>query len=224
MKITIIIPCHNEEETIAEVVCRVCDINIPDQKEIIVVDDGSTDGSAKSVPTKKGIILVRHSSRRGKGAAIRSGLQKAHGEIIVVQDADLEYLPENIPRLIEPIQSGSVDVVYGSRFLGSIKNMSIGHYFGNIVLSLLTLLVCQKVITDVMTGHKAFRTDVLRDTNLDAKGFGVELELTVKLISRSMKILEIPIEYDYRKKGVSKISWRDGFKAVFWLFRTRLLG
>jgi len=221
---TIIIPCYNEEETIAEVVRRVYDIQIPGQKEIILVDDGSTDRSAENVPTGKGIVLVKHSSRRGKGAAIRSGLQKVHGEIIVIQDADLEYLPENIPRLIEPIQNGSADVVYGSRFLGSIENMSMGHHFGNIVLSLLTSIICQRVITDVMTGHKAFRIDILEDTSLNAAGFGVELELTIKLILKGIELLEIPIEYRYRKRGNSKISWRDGFKALFWLFKVRFLG
>lgn len=221
LKISVVIPCHNEEDTIREVVERVKRIEMRNNIEILVVDDGSTDSSMKRITKFKDVRIVRHASRCGKGEAIKTGLEKATGEIFIVQDADLEYLPENIPILTEPIIEQESDIVYGSRFLGTIKGMSLRHRIGNIVLSLMTSLLYFTRITDVMTGHKAFRIGVIKDMRFESKKFEWELEVTTKLLKKGKKILEVPIPYEYRKKGKSKIYWKDGFTTLFWLIKSK---
>ena len=226
MKITILIPCFNEEDTIGQVIERVMDIENSFEKEVIVVNDGSTDGSEQKVRElgNDQVRLISHPRNRGKGAAIRTGIENATGQIIVIQDADLEYFPENIPRLVKPILEDKADIVFGSRFLGTIRGMSFRHRIGNRVLSATTSFLYETRITDVMTGHKAFNIRDAKDIQLDCKRFETELELTVKFLKRHKRILEVPIPYEYRRKGKSKISWKDGFTALFWLLKSRFLG
>ncbi len=223
MKVTILIPCFNEEETIGEVIERVRKLKTKFKKEILVVDDGSTDGSEEKIREygDEKVRLINHSCNRGKGVAIQTGLDNARGGIVVIQDADLEYSPENIPRLVNPIIEGETSIVYGSRFLGTIKGMSLRHRFGNIVLSTTVSLLYNTRLTDVMTGHKAFAIREMRNIQLDCKKFEIELEMTVKLLKRRREIIEIPIPYEYRRRGKSKISWKDGLTAFFWLLKSK---
>ena len=223
MKVTILIPCFNEEETIGEVMERVRRLKTEFEKEILVVNDESTDESEKKIREfdNSEVRMISHSHNRGKGAAVRTGIENATSQVAVIQDADLEYFPENIPGLVGPILEGEADIVYGSRFLGTIKGMSLRHRIGNIVLSVVTSLLYKTRITDVMTGHKAFVIRDVRDIQLNCKRFEVELEITIKLLKRGKRILEIPIPYEYRRRGESKISWKDGFSALFWLFKSK---
>jgi len=221
LKISIVIPCHNEEDTVAEVIERVKNVKLGCASEILVVDDGSTDNSRKVIEGIEGVRLIVHENKRGKGATIKTAMRHATGDVIVVQDADLEYFPENLPRIIAPIKENKAKIVYGSRFLGSIKGMSIRHRIGNIILTLTTCLLYFVRITDVMTGHKAFVAEVLQDVELQARGFGFEVEFTGKILGKGYKIYEVPILYEYRQKGQAKISWRDGFKTLFWLIKSR---
>ena len=221
VKVTILIPCFNEQETVGEVIDRVRSIDCPFEKEILVIDDGSTDRSKDKIRehSRGTVRLIAHSYRMGKGSAIKTGFREATGDIVVIQDSDMEYFPTNIPRLVEPIISGTANIVYGSRFLGSIKGMSLRHKIGNKVLSSATSLLFGAWTTDVMTGHKAFSVEVLPDIALHSKDFVVELEITAKLLKKGYKIYEMPIPYEYRRKGESKISWLDGFRAFFWLIK-----
>lgn len=223
MKVTILIPCFNEEQTIGQVIERIMKIDAPFEKEVLVVNDGSTDQSEQKIREigNDAVRLINHPSNMGKGAAIQTGFENTTGKVIVIQDADLEYFPENIVKLVAPILEGKTDIVYGSRFLGTIRGMSLRHRIGNIVLSAVTSLLYGTNITDVMTGHKAFDIKDVRDIRLDCKKFEVELELTVEFLKRKKKILEIPIPYEYRRRGKSKISWKDGLAAFFWLLKTR---
>ena len=183
MKVTILIPCFNEEETIGEVIERVSKLKTDFEKEILVVNDGSTDGSEQKIGEfdNSEVRLISHPHNRGKGAAVRTGFENTTGQIIVIQDADLEYFPENIPRLVEPILEGKAEIVYGSRFLGTIKGMNLRHRIGNTLLNITTSLLYKTRITDVMTGHKAFALWAVKDIELDCRRFEIELEMTVKL-------------------------------------------
>ena len=194
-----------------------------------MVNDGSTDGSlsrikeaiAVDLPKGSTVYLVSYKVRRGKGAAVKTGIKHSSGQIIAIQDADLEYLPENLHNLIVPIVQGKAGVVFGSRFKGSIEDMSLRHWFGNKVLTLMVCFLYLTWITDSMTGHKVFRRNVLDGVLLSSSGFGFELEITAKILKKGYKIYDVPIHYRYRRKGRAKISWTDGFKALFWLFRSR---
>ena len=222
MKVTILIPCFNEEETISEVIERVRKLRTTFEKEILVVNDGSTDESEKIIREFENdeVYLISHPNNKGKGAAVRTGFMKATGQILAIQDADLEYFPENIPHLVQPILEGEAEVVYGSRFLGTIRGMRILHKIGNIVLSTTTSLLYRTNITDVMTGHKAFAVQDMKDIQLNCRRFEFELEITTKLLKKGKRILEIPIAYEYRRRGKSKISCKDGFKTFFWLLKS----
>jgi len=224
LRVTVVIPCHNEEQTVGEIVKRTLEVPLECDREVIVVDDGSTDHSSRVVKTFPQVKLIVHKIRRGKGSAIRTGMENSAGDIIVIQDADLEYLPEDIPRLVQPILNGKAEIVYGSRFKGSIKGMSRRHWFGNKVLTLATCLLYLTWVTDVMTGHKAFKKETIRNLDLKSSGFGFELEITARVLQRGYRIHEIPIHYRYRRSGRTKISWIDGFKSLFWLLRSRFSG
>jgi glycosyltransferase involved in cell wall biosynthesis len=218
--VSIIIPVHNEEGSIGEVLRRVEQIN-QFRKEIIVVDDGSTDASL-SIIKNFPVSIIRHEQNRGKGAAIRTGLFHCNGDVIVIQDADLEYLPEDIDNIIKPIIAGVADVVYGSRFLGTYKGMSISHRVGNWILSRTASFLYARHITDVMTGHKAFTCKAMHSLP-DADGFDIEIEMTAKLLQRaSIRYLEVPIKYAYRNEGHSKISSADGLKCLLKLIYLRI--
>ena len=218
-RITILIPCYNEENSILEVINMVKSVDLGYPKEIIVVDDGSEDSSVEKIRTQTGVKLLLHEKNQGKGKAIQTGLKHATGDIVVIQDADLEYFPKDIPLLLAPLIKGEADVVYGSRFLGKPEGMSFSHNIGNRVLSWATRILYGNSITDMMTGYKAFfRTD-LEGVSLESRGFEFEPEITVKLLKKGKKITEVPISYSYRKKGKAKIGWKDGVICLWWLIK-----
>jgi len=220
MKITVIIPCFNEASSISDVLNQLLSSQL-DLKEVIVVDDGSTDGTTEVVRRAPGVTLIQHQRNLGKGAAIQTGLDNATGDIIVIQDADGEYCPKDIPALTKPIVDGKADIVYGSRFLGSISDMRKSHLIGNKALTWATEILYWTNITDMMTGYKAFKRPVLEGIKLESRGFEFESEITSRLLRKNMKIAEVPITYSYRKKGRAKIGWKDGFKSLWWLIKCR---
>jgi len=224
--VSIIIPAYCEEETITEVLQRVIKVSWSmGNVEIIVVDDGSTDSTANKVAAFPFIKYVRHENNQGKGAAIRTGIQNARGKILVIQDADLEYQPEILPSIVEPISKGDMAIVYGTRFKGRPDGMSFSHYIGNSILSFVARFLYNVKITDIMTGQKAFKRELLENAKLEENGFAVEIELTCLGLTRGKqteKYKEVPIPYAYRRHGVSKIVYMDGFKSLIKLFSTYL--
>ena len=234
MKLSVIVPAYNEEGTIREIIDRVSDT--PFEKEIIVVDDGSTDGTREILKELEGrttgetpILLIFHERNRGKGAAIRSALAKVTGDVVIIQDADLEYDPKEFARLIEPILKGETQVVYGSRNLkrdekGKHGNpmSSLSFYWGGVFLSKLTNLLYGTGITDESTGYKVFKTEVIKNLDLKSEGFEFCPEVTAKLCRKGCKIKEVSISYHPRgfDEG-KKICWLDGLVAVFNLLKYR---
>jgi len=223
MKLSVIIPVYNEVRTIAEVIRRVRGVDL--EKEIIVVDDGSGDGTVEILHrlSREGHIQL-HESRvnLGKGAAVRIGLTYASGEIIIIQDADLELDPNEYGRLMEPILAGRTRVVYGSRFLGTNREIPLVTLAANRFLVLLTNLLYDSSLTDMETAYKVFSAGVLQDIRLRCMRFELEPEITAKLLKNGDRILEVPITYQPRTvQGGKKIGWRDGFKAILTLFKYR---
>jgi glycosyltransferase involved in cell wall biosynthesis len=193
--------------------------------ELIVVDDGSTDGTRDILQRLAGelpIKVVLQPANGGKGAALRRGFQDVTGDLVVIQDADLEYSPEEFPELIELICQGRADVVYGSRFLGRHRVFMFTHYAGNCLLTFITNVLYNTMLTDMETCYKVMRTDVLRSMTLDSNGFGIEPELTAKIFKRHYRVYEVPITYDGRgyEEG-KKITWRDGVVALWVLLKYR---
>jgi glycosyltransferase involved in cell wall biosynthesis len=228
VKVSFIVPARDEAATIGEVLERVA--ALPLEKQIIVVDDGSTDGTRKVAERwaagREGVTIVSKPAG-GKGSAVRAGIEHVEGEIVVVQDADLEYDPGDVPALIEPIERGLADVVFGSRLSGGRPQRAylFWHLVGNRFLSLLTNVLYNTTLSDMETGYKAFRTEVLRSLDLRQNGFGIEPEITAKVCRRKLRIYELPIAYYGRTYAEGKkITWRDGFKAIFVLLRVRLFG
>jgi glycosyltransferase involved in cell wall biosynthesis len=222
VKVSFIVPAYNEAATIGEVLERVHALGLDSQ--VIVVDDGSTDGTAEIAERFEGVQIVRQANR-GKGAAIRAGIPLVEGEIVVIQDADMEYDPIEVPTLIEPIERGVADVVYGSRLAGGRPQRAylFWHLVGNRFLSLVTGLLFNTTLSDMETGYKAFRTDVLRSLDLRENSFGIEPEITGKICKLRLRIYELPISYYGRSYAEGKkITWRDGFKALWVLLRVRL--
>lgn len=223
MKLSIIIPVYNEKANIAAVIDAVKTVELP--KEIIVVDDGSTDGTSEILEHYKDDETIRiHSSMLnfGKGTAIRVGLKYVTGDIVVIQDADLEYDPQQIPKLIQPIVEGNAEVVYGSRFLGSIKGMKFANWLANRILIITANILYHAEITDEATCYKAFRADILKSLPLNCNRFEFCPEITAKLRKRGIKIFEVPIDYIGRTvvEG-KKITWKDGFQALWTLIKYR---
>lgn len=223
MKVSIIIPVYNERATIDEVVHRVKQVDV--EKEIVVVDDCSTDGTAQRLEHAEGINVIYTASNEGKGAAIRAGLQEVTGDIVVIQDADLEYWPEDIPKLIEPIISGQADVVYGSRFLKRRPYMRWQNYLANKILAMTASVLYRRRITDEATCYKAFRTDIVRSIKLECKRFEFCPEVTAKLMKRGVRYQEVPIRYRARSlsQGKKIRAW-DGVIALWTLLKYRFCG
>jgi dolichol-phosphate mannosyltransferase len=223
VKLSVIIPCYNEEATIASALEAVLAVDLP--KEIIVVDDGSTDRTREIAESYAGhgeIKVIVMPANRGKGSAIREALGQVTGDIVMIQDADLEYDPQQIPKLIAPIVDGETDVVYGSRFLGSIKGMRLPNLIANRILAWLAGLLFRARITDEATCYKAFRAETIISLDLKCKRFEFCPEVTAKLLKRGVKILELPISYVGRTAAQGKkIGWRDGLEAIWTLVKYR---
>jgi glycosyltransferase involved in cell wall biosynthesis len=223
----VIIPAYNEERSVAQVIRRV--LLEPSVQEVVVVDDCSTDGTlaAARLSTDPRVTVKHHEVNLGKGAAIRTGLEAITAPLIVIQDADLEYDPADVPALIEPIMRGSADVVFGSRLSGGKPQRvyMFWHLVGNRFLSLLTNVLYNTTISDMETGYKAFRTEVLRSLELRQDDFGIEPEITAKICKQKLRVYELPIAYYGRTYAEGKkITWRDGFKAIRVLLSVRLFG
>jgi dolichol-phosphate mannosyltransferase len=228
MKISIIVPVYNEFRTLGDVLDRVRRAPLPAgcEKEIIVVDDGSTDGTARFLQNQPqtGIVVVHHSpANYGKGAAIRIGITLASGDVILIQDGDLEYDPNDYGAILEPILLGRAEVVYGSRFLGSCSGMALRNRIANWILTFTANLLYDAQLTDEATAYKAFRTSLLRSVGLECRRFEFCPEVTAKLRLRGCKIHEVPIRYNARGIAAGKkIRARDGFSALWTLLKYRL--
>jgi glycosyltransferase involved in cell wall biosynthesis len=220
VKVSFLIPAYDEAKTIGEVLDRIAALDL--ESQAIVVDDGSTDRTAE-IAEEKGALVIRQPNR-GKGAAIRAAIPHIEGEIAVIQDADMEYDPADVPALIEPILSGHADVVFGSRLSGGRPQRAylFWHLAGNRFLSLLTNVLFNTTLSDMETGYKAFRADVLRSLDLRENSFGIEPEITGQICKQKLRVYELPISYYGRSyEEGKKITWRDGFRAIWVLLRVR---
>ncbi|MFQ5851063.1 MAG: glycosyltransferase family 2 protein [Candidatus Binatia bacterium] len=234
MKLSVLMPVYNEASTLGEAIRRVKSADVP--KEIIVIDDGSTDGSPdilnrleaeakKNNDPRNELKVIFKPVNQGKGAAIRSGILHVTGDIVIIQDADLEYDPQDYGKLTDPILSGKADVVYGTRFYGGGPHrvLFFWHYLGNQILTLLSNILTNLNLSDMEVGYKAFRSEVLKSIHIKSNRFGFEPEITVKIARRGCRIYEVPVSYYGRtyKEG-KKITWKDGIAALFLLIRFRL--
>ena len=226
MKVSFLIPAYNEARTIAEVIERVSALSL--EKQLIVIDDGSTDDTPRileRLAAGRDDIVVITQPNGGKGSAIRAGIPSCTGDIVVIQDADMEYDPSEVPSLIEPIERGLADVVFGSRLAGGRPQRAylFWHLVGNRVLSLVTGVLYNTTLSDMETGYKAFRVEVLRSLDLRENSFGIEPEITAKVCKRRLRVYELPISYYGRTYDEGKkITWRDGFRALWVLVRLRV--
>jgi glycosyltransferase involved in cell wall biosynthesis len=223
--LSIVMPVFNERNTIDEIVTRV--LAVPLRVELIVIDDCSTDGTRERLvrlQQRHGFTLLLQERNQGKGAAIRRGFDAVTGNIVAIQDADLEYSPEEFPQLVELIVDGRADVVYGSRFLGRHRVFLFTHYLGNRVLTLLTNVLYNTMLTDMETCYKVMRREVLHGLDLRSNGFGIEPEMTAKIFKRGYRVYEVPITYDGRGYDEGKkIGWKDGVVALWVLAKFRIL-
>jgi glycosyltransferase involved in cell wall biosynthesis len=221
-KLSIIMPVYNEKATLEEIISRVEEL--PLDKEIIIVDDGSTDGSAeilRDLPPGRARVILQEANR-GKGAAIRAGIPVVTGDVVVIQDADLEYDPGDLLKLLKPIVEGKADVVYGSRFTGERKNMFFWHWIGNRFLTLVTNILFDTTLSDMETCYKMFKADIIKGIDLRSNRFEIEVEMTAKVLRKKHRIYEVPISYAGREfREGKKITWRDGLTALWNLFRFR---
>ncbi|OPY05156.1 MAG: Undecaprenyl-phosphate mannosyltransferase [Syntrophorhabdus sp. PtaB.Bin184] len=215
MLLSVIVPAYNEIEFIDEILRKVKET--PYDKEIIVVDDCSTDGTREYLRNQEGIVAIFQEKNQGKGAALRRGIAEATGDIVLIQDADLEYDPREYPVLLGPILEGKADVVYGSRFLGGPHRvLYFWHFVGNSAVTLLSNMFTNLNLTDMETCYKVFRKEVIKSITIESDRFGVEPEITAKVAKGKWRIYEVPISYYGRtyEEG-KKITWRDGIKAFF---------
>ncbi len=226
MKLSVLIPVYNEKPTVLELLRRVKIQDPGMEREIIVVDDGSTDGTAQSLRglSEPGLKVLFHPRNRGKGAAVRTALEAAEGDLILIQDADLEYDPRDYPLLLAPLVDGRADAVYGSRFLGGPHRVLLfWHYFANRTITLVCNILYDINLTDMGTCYKAFRAERLKPIPLRSEGFGIEAELTAKICRRRLRIYEVPISYSGRTYAEGKkIKWTDALGYLWCLFRYRL--
>ena len=217
-------PVYNEKSTLLTILSRVEAVHL--DKEVIMVDDGSTDGSREILeslePGRARVIF--HEKNAGKGAAIRTAIQHCTGDIITIQDADLEYDPEDLLKLIKPIEAGRADIVYGSRFTGERRNMFFWHWVGNQFLTLMTNILYDTTLSDMETCYKMFKSDILKGIELRSRSFEIEVEMTAKVLKRKHRIYEVPISYAGREfhEG-KKITWRDGLVALYYLIKYRFM-
>jgi glycosyltransferase involved in cell wall biosynthesis len=220
-KLSVVIPVYNEKKSLLEIIQRVQ--SVPIEKEIILVDDFSTDGTRDLLhDLEKKFKVLYHEKNKGKGAALRTGFQHATGEFVIVQDADLEYDPNDYPKLLQPIVDGKADVVYGSRFSGHRTKMTSLHTLGNLFLTGITNLFYRTSITDMETCYKLFRRETIQGVRIESNRFNFEPEVTAKLLKRGLRIVEVPISYSGRSFSEGKkITWRDGFSAVWTLIKYR---
>ncbi len=226
MKLSVIIPVYNEAESIKIILKRVQDQNLA--HEIVVVDDGSKDGTRdilKELDGKGGVRVILHEQNKGKGAAVRTGMGAALGDVLIIQDADLEYDPRDIPSLLQPIEEGVADVVYGSRFLGRARRVTMfWHQVANQMLTFMTNLLYNTILTDMETGYKVFRREVLNGMILRANSFDFEPEFTAKILKRKFRIFEVPITFNPREYSEGKkIKLHDAFEAVWTLLKYRFV-
>ena len=221
--LTVVMPVYNEKATVEEIVARV--LAVPLRIELIVVDDASTDGSREileKLSRERGFRVLHQERNQGKGAAVRRGIEAATGDVIVVQDADLEYSPEEYPDLLDLIVKGKADAVFGSRFIGRHRCFLFTHYLANLFLNLVTNILYNTTMTDMETCLKAVRAEVLKDLGLKSDRFGIEPEITAKLFKRGARVYEVPITYEGRDYSEGKkITWRDGFPALWALLKYR---
>jgi glycosyltransferase involved in cell wall biosynthesis len=226
MKLTVIIPAYNEKATIREIIRRVADTGLA--CEILVVDDGSTDGTRDilaELDGKNGCRVIYHTKNKGKGAAVRKGIEQAQGDVLLIQDADLEYNPRDYRALLQPIEEGIADVVYGSRFLGGARRPILyWNMVANKILTFVTNILYNNILTDMETGYKIFRREVVEDINLRARGFEFEPEFTAKILKRHASIFEVPITFNPREYADGKkIKAKDGFVALWTLIKYRFV-
>jgi len=229
MKLSIIMPVFNEKKTIEEILRQLTAVKIPKvDKEIIVIDDQSTDGTRKFLERVKkklsGLKILYHTQNLGKGAAVRTGIQQASGEMFLIQDADLEYDPRDIPKLVKPIQEGKAEVVYGSRFTGERRNMLFWHMMGNRFLTFLTNLLYNTTLSDMEVCYKLFTRKALKNVKLKENRFGFDPEITVKILKKGIRIYEVPISYAGREfEEGKKVRWYDGLRILWVLIKYRLV-
>lgn len=220
--ISVVIPAYNEAKTIREIIKRVQAVDL--EKEIIIVDDASTDGTQdilNELKGTKGLTIFFHQTNQGKGAALRTAFEHVKGDIVIIQDADLEYDPQEYGKLIKPIVEGKADAVYGSRFLGGPHRvLFFWHYVGNQIFTLLSNMLTNLNLTDMETCYKVFRTSLLKRFTIESNRFGVEPEITAKLAKLKCRIYEVDISYSGRDYTEGKkINWKDGIAALYWILK-----
>lgn len=227
MKLSVIMPIYNEIHTVEEILRRVSNTSVAQQ--IILVDDGSTDGTSEILDRltkdQTHLQLIRHDKNRGKGAAVRTGIAAATGDLVLIQDADLEYDPRDIPSLLIPIQEGIADVVYGSRFLGAPRRSTMfWHMVANKLLTLMTNILYNSILSDMETGYKLFNREIIQNIPLNAKRFDFEPEVTAKMLKRKIRIFEVPITFNPREyEEGKKIGLKDAFQAAWTLLKYRFI-
>jgi glycosyltransferase involved in cell wall biosynthesis len=225
-RVSVIVPVYNEEATVEQVIRRV--LASPFCDELIVIDDGSEDASSEILDElhreTDAMVLVHRESNGGKGVAVREGIARATGDIILIQDADLEYDPADYAQVLQPIIEGRADAVYGSRFQGAHRAFTFGHYLGNKLISVLASILFGKILTDVMTCYKAMRSDIIKDVPLQARSFDIETEITAKLLKRGARVYEVPISYAGRSRAKGKkIRWYHAAPAIWALLKYRVV-
>ncbi len=226
--ISVVIPVYNEAQTISEILRQVRAVELPYERELIVVDDYSTDGTRETLEKEAqehgDTRVFLHAQNLGKGAAVRTGLKQVSGDVVIIQDADLEYDPRDYVKLLRPIEEGRTNVVYGSRFLGEHKAMYFWHTLGNKLLTLTTNVMFDTTLTDMETCYKVFTIDIARSLKLKSNRWGFDPEITAKILKRGHRIYEVPIAYNGREfwEG-KKISWKDGITVMGTLIRYRFL-
>jgi len=224
-RLSVIVPVYNERNTVAEILRRIRAVELPLQLEVVVVDDGSSDGTDKvlSALQDSTVRVVTHQTNRGKAAAVRTGIATARGELVLIQDADLEYDPDDWPRLLDPVLKGKAQVVYGSRFTGEHRAMRPSQWLGNRLLTLTANVLYRATLSDMETCYKLFDRRVLEGITIESDRFDFEPEITAKVLRRGYRIYEVPVSYTGRDASEgTKFEWRDGVRALATLVRYRL--